>query len=82
MVKNRDQWEVEAVHPGGALTVSGKTGTVRLPADYVAEHVELAYAQTSHANQGRTVDRSFLRLGAREWHGCRGGGAACRGGRR
>jgi conjugative relaxase-like TrwC/TraI family protein len=62
MVKNRDQWEVEAVHPGGALTVSGKSGTVRLPADYVAEHVELAYAQTSHANQGRTVDRSFLLL--------------------
>jgi hypothetical protein len=62
MVKNRDQWEVEAVHPGGALTVSGKSGTVRLPSDYVAEHVELAYAQTSHANQGRTVDRSFLLL--------------------
>jgi conjugative relaxase-like TrwC/TraI family protein len=62
MVKNRDRWEVEAVHPGGALTVSGKTGTVRLPVDYVAEHVELAYAQTSHANQGRTVDRSLLLL--------------------
>ena len=62
MVKNRDQWEIDAVHPGGALTVSGRTGTVRLPADYVAEHVELAYAQTSHANQGRTVDRSFLLL--------------------
>jgi conjugative relaxase-like TrwC/TraI family protein len=62
MVKNRDQWDVEAIHPGGALTVSGKTGAVRLPADYVAEHVELAYAQTSHANQGRTVDRSFLLL--------------------
>jgi conjugative relaxase-like TrwC/TraI family protein len=62
MVKNRDQWEVEAVHPGGGLTLSGKTGSVRLPADYVAEHVELAYAQTSHATQGRTVDRSFLLL--------------------
>jgi len=60
MVKNRDQWDVLAVHPGGALTVSGRTGAVRLPGDYVAEHVELAYAQTSHANQGRTVDVSFL----------------------
>ena len=29
---------------------------------YVASHVELAYAQTSHATQGRTVDRSFLVL--------------------
>jgi conjugative relaxase-like TrwC/TraI family protein len=62
MVKNRDQGEVLAIHRGGALTVSGSTGTVRLPADYVAEWVELAYAQTSHANQGRTVDRSLLLL--------------------
>jgi len=62
MVKNRDQWEVLAIHRGGALTVSGSTGTVRLPPDYVAEWVELAYAQTSHANQGRTVDRSLLLL--------------------
>ena len=62
MVKNRDQWEVAAVHRGGALTVTGRTGSVRLPAEYVAEHVELAYAQTSHAAQGRTVDRSFLFL--------------------
>jgi conjugative relaxase-like TrwC/TraI family protein len=62
MVKNRDQWEVRAVHHDGALTVAGRTGTVRLPADYVTEQVELAYAQTSHANQGRTVDRSFLFL--------------------
>jgi hypothetical protein len=33
---------------------------VRLPADYVAEHLELGYAQTSHANQGRTVDTALL----------------------
>ena len=62
MVKNRDRWTVEAVHRDGSLTVAGKTGTVKLPADYVGEHVELAYAETSHANQGRTVDRSFLYL--------------------
>ncbi len=62
MVKNRDQWEVKAVHHDGALSVAGRTGTVRLPADYVAEHVELAYAQTIHATQGRTVDRAFLFL--------------------
>jgi hypothetical protein len=35
---------------------------VKLPADYVRQHVELAYAEISHANQGRTVDRSFLYL--------------------
>lgn len=62
MVKNRDHWTVEKVHATGALTVVGPTGSVRLPAAYVGAHVELAYAETSHANQGRTVDRSFLYL--------------------
>lgn len=62
MVKNRDHWTIETIHPGGALTVSGTTGQVTLPADYVATDVELAYAETSHATQGRTVDRSFLYL--------------------
>ena len=33
MVKNRDQWEIDAVHPGGSLTVSGRSGTIRLPAE-------------------------------------------------
>lgn len=60
MVKNRDRWTVEAVHRSGALTVAGTTGRVTLPADYVATDVELAYAETSHATQGRTVDHSFL----------------------
>jgi conjugative relaxase-like TrwC/TraI family protein len=62
MVKNRDHWTVEQIHHDGSLTVSGKTGQVQLPPDYVARNVELAYAETSHANQGRTVDRSFLYL--------------------
>lgn len=62
MVKNRDHWTVETVHTSGALTVTGPTGQVTLPADYVAGDVELAYAETSHATQGRTVDRSFLYL--------------------
>lgn len=64
MVKNRDRWTIEAIHRDGAITVDGHTGRVRLPAAYVAEHVELAYAQTCHASQGRTVDRSFLYLDA------------------
>ncbi len=62
MVKNRDHWKVVEVHPDAALTVAGTTGTVRLPGGYVRNDVELAYAETSHANQGRTVDRSFLLL--------------------
>jgi ATP-dependent exoDNAse (exonuclease V) alpha subunit len=60
MVKNRDHWTVTAIHPDRSVTVTGRTGTVRLPAQYVAEHVELGYAQTSHATQGRTVDVALL----------------------
>jgi hypothetical protein len=58
-VKNGDQWTVTLVHDDGSLTVhrTTKTGTTtRLPADYVAEHVELGYATTAHRAQGRTVD--------------------------
>ena len=62
MVKNRDHWTVKTVNDDGGFTVAGRTGRVALPADYVAAHVELAYAETSHATQGRTVDRSFLFL--------------------
>lgn len=54
-VKNRDRWTITQATKGGALTVNGKTGTVRLPADYVSSHVNLAYAQTSHGSQGRTI---------------------------
>jgi conjugative relaxase-like TrwC/TraI family protein len=62
MVKNRHHWHITAVHRSGAITVSGHSGTVRLPAEYVRDCVELAYAETSHAAQGRTVDRAFLLL--------------------
>lgn len=62
MVKNRDHWAIQAVHADRSVTVAGTTGQVTLPADYVANDVELAYAETSHATQGRTVDRSFLYL--------------------
>ncbi len=60
MVKNRDRWTITAIHPDRSLTLTGPTGTVCLPAAYVAEHVELGYAQTSHAAQGRTVDTALL----------------------
>ena len=51
MVKNRDHWTIEAIHPDGAVSVSGRSGTVRLPADYASEDLELGYAQTSHATK-------------------------------
>lgn len=60
MVKNRDHWTIEQIDDDGTVTVTGRTGTVTLPADYAIEHVELGYAQTSHASQGRTVDTALL----------------------
>ncbi len=57
-VKNGDAWHVEHRHRDGSLTVRGigHDGRVRLPAGYVAEHVELLYATTTHRAQGGTVD--------------------------
>ena len=60
MVKNRDHWSIDAIHSDRSVTVTGHTGTIRLPAEYVAEHLQLGYAQTSHATQGRTVDTALL----------------------
>lgn len=59
-VKNRDVWEVRRVRPDGVLDVThtGHAGTVTLPADYVADAVELGYASTAHGAQGCTVDTS------------------------
>ncbi|MGH8870974.1 MAG: MobF family relaxase [Acidimicrobiia bacterium] len=60
MVKNRDRWTITGIHRDGGITVTGRTGTINLPAEYVTEHLELGYAQTSHATQGRTVDVALL----------------------
>jgi ATP-dependent exoDNAse (exonuclease V) alpha subunit len=42
MVRNRATWTIDAAHPDGSLTASGRNGTIYLPPSYVAEHVELA----------------------------------------
>ena len=57
-VRNGDRWVVTATEQGGSMTVQRAIGggTVVLPAAYVAEHVELAYASSAHRAQGRTVD--------------------------
>ena len=57
-VKNGDRFVVTATNDDGSMVVCrcGGRGEVVLPADYVAEHVELAYATTAHRAQGRTVD--------------------------
>ena len=57
-VRNGDRWTVTATEQDGSMTVQRANGggTVVLPAAYVAEHVELAYASSAHRAQGRTVD--------------------------
>jgi hypothetical protein len=57
-VKNGDEWTVSATHADGSMTVTRVSGqgSVVLPAKYVVENVELAYASTAHRAQGRTVD--------------------------
>ncbi|MEU5156075.1 MobF family relaxase [Glycomyces sp. NPDC021274] len=57
-VRNGATWTVAATNPDGSLKVKSResSGTLTLPAAYVAEHVELAYAATIHRCQGMTVD--------------------------
>ena len=69
-VRNGDLWQVTAIADDGALTVTPITrpgsaipaagGEVTLPAAYVAEHVDLGYATTTHRAQGITVDRAHV----------------------
>jgi hypothetical protein len=59
MVRNRDTWTITELGEGGTITAIGSTGTVTLPAGYVNEHVELAYAVTAMGAQGRTVDHAI-----------------------
>jgi hypothetical protein len=49
-------------HEAGELVVApeGKDTTRRLPEDYVAEHLDHAYATTIHKAQGATYDRVLL----------------------
>jgi len=67
-VANRQQWMVQHVEEGGALSVreagSGwkRQRTMHLPAEYVAEHAHLSYAATAYGVQGATVTASHTLL--------------------
>lgn len=67
-VRNGDRWTVTEVRNDGSLTLRRATrkwgGSVVLPADYVAEHLDLGYAVTSYRAQGITVDRSHVLVDA------------------
>lgn len=63
-VRNGDRWQILSVGRDGSAEVRRVSGTghgsVRLPATYVAEHVDLGYAVTAHRAQGITVDTSHV----------------------
>jgi ATP-dependent exoDNAse (exonuclease V) alpha subunit len=62
-VANRDRWRVVGIDDDGNLSVHGDSGGRKLPAIYVREHVELAYATTVHGAQGDTVESAHLLVG-------------------
>ncbi|WP_053203973.1 MobF family relaxase [Jiangella muralis] len=61
-VKNGDTWIVQRRHRDGSLTLRRhrSVGTITLPADYVRQHVELAYSTTAHRAQGASVDTAHV----------------------
>lgn len=63
-VRNGDRWNVLDVRDDGSITLQragAKWGaTAIVPADYVAEHVELGYAVTSYRVQGITTDTAHV----------------------
>ena len=61
-VANRDTWTVTRLVAGGAV-VAGSRGHRVLPAAYVRDHVELAYASTVYGAQGTTTDTAHLLVG-------------------
>jgi conjugative relaxase-like TrwC/TraI family protein len=62
-VANRDTWTVTGLRPDGAAVVAGSRGQRVLPAAYVRDHVELAYASTVYGVQGSTTDDAHLLVG-------------------
>jgi conjugative relaxase-like TrwC/TraI family protein len=59
MIHNRNTFTITALQHDGRIAAVGDTGLVILPASYVANHVELAYAVTAMGAQGRTVDHAI-----------------------
>jgi len=62
-VANRDTWTVTGIEPDGTLALDGGRGERHLPASYVQDHLELAYATTVYGAQGHTVAQAHLLAG-------------------
>jgi hypothetical protein len=67
-VKNGDRWTVTRVNADGSLTVvhDRLRKTITLPADYVANTVQLGYATTVHGAQGITTGTCHVVLTGEE----------------
>jgi exodeoxyribonuclease V alpha subunit len=62
-VANRDTWTVTGIGPDGTLALGGGRGERHVPAGYVRDHLELAYATTVYGAQGHTVAQAHLLVG-------------------
>ena len=62
-VANRDTWTVTRVAADGRVWLTGQHGERTLPAGYVREHVELAYACTVYGVQGDTTTTAHAVIG-------------------
>jgi exodeoxyribonuclease V alpha subunit len=62
-VANRQTWTVSGLGNDGSLVLHGHGRDRAVPADYVAQFVELAYATTVHGAQGETVDAAHVLIG-------------------
>lgn len=57
-VANRDTWTVIGVDADGCRQLAGRANQAHVPATYVRDHPELAYATTVYGAQGETVDQA------------------------
>src|SRR5665647_1387034 len=62
-VANRDTWTVTWIDPDGTLALDRGGRERHLPAGYVQDHLELAYATTVYGAQGHTVAQAHLLVG-------------------
>ncbi|WP_167131877.1 MobF family relaxase [Paramicrobacterium chengjingii] len=63
-VRNGDRWTITQVRDDGSVSIRPTTrrfgNGIVLPADYVAEHLDLGYAVTAHRAQGVTTQTSHV----------------------
>lgn len=60
LVRNRQSWAVaDVMSDGSVVVIHPERGSVRLPAAYVARHLELGWAVTGYGNQGVTTDHGI-----------------------